>query len=76
MKHIYELKLSNLSNGESDGLVMFYMKDGKVKPIALNEDQYNMLDVTIGAIIFQPIACYSKYNVNIKNGVICDPQEV
>lgn len=33
-----------LSNGMSDGLIMLYIKGGKVHPVALSRDQVDMLE--------------------------------
>lgn len=40
-------KFQNLSNGQSDGVVIFYMKNGKLHPVALTKDQAQMLDIAI-----------------------------
>ena len=40
-------RFNNLSNGIDDGVVLFYLKDGKLHPILLNADQAEMLDLVI-----------------------------
>lgn len=64
-------KYQNLSDGKSDGFIILYVKDGKVKPIGLTESQASMLDLSLmfpfkdkGVIIYQDQV------VNIKDGVI------
>lgn len=37
-------KYNNLSDGKSDGFVMFYLKDGKLFSVMLNKDQAQFLD--------------------------------
>lgn len=38
-------KYKNLSDGKSDGIVIFYMKHGKLKPIVLTQEQADMSDL-------------------------------
>lgn len=40
-------KYNNLSNGYSDGVVIFYMRKGKLHPILLTEEQADILDFVI-----------------------------
>jgi hypothetical protein len=42
-------EFTNLSDGNSDGIVLFYMKEGMLYPVLLNKDQAEMLDITIAA---------------------------
>lgn len=37
----------NISNGKSDGVVLFYMKSGKLYPVGLTENQAELLDLSI-----------------------------
>ncbi|HCL4455109.1 TPA: hypothetical protein N2D10_003135 [Clostridium botulinum] len=39
--------MNNMSDGTKDGLALFYIKDKKAYPIALNEEQLEMLDITL-----------------------------
>ena len=41
------MNFNNLSDGKSDGIVLFYMKDGKLKPIGLVQEQAEALDLII-----------------------------
>ena len=41
------MKFKNLSDGTTDGVVLFYMKKGKLHPILLNKDQADILDLVI-----------------------------
>ena len=34
-----------------DGLVVFYVKDGKLLPIAMNEEELQLINVMIGGIL-------------------------
>lgn len=40
-------KFTNISDGTSDGIVFFYMKDKMLYPILINKEQAEMLDVVI-----------------------------
>ena len=40
--------MKNLSDGKSDGIVIMYCKNGTVYPVGLNQDQADMLDLTLG----------------------------
>ena len=40
--------MRNLSDGISDGIVLFYAKDGIIYPIGLSKEQLETLDLTIG----------------------------
>lgn len=44
------MKFQNLSNGKSDGFVLFYLKDGKLHSVLLNEDAVDVLDATLGCL--------------------------
>ena len=65
------MKFENLSNGQSDGVVLFYMKGGKLMPIALNMEQAKLLDISI-TIPFKDdkMVVDSKSNINVVNGVL------
>lgn len=43
------MKFNNLSDGTTDGVVIFYMKKGMLHPVLLNKDQATMLDIVIAA---------------------------
>lgn len=59
-------EFKNLSNGETDGFALFYIKDGKLKAVLLNEEEATMLDASL-KIAFGD----SKVRV-----VDCDKEEV
>jgi len=40
-------KWTNISDGKSNGFVLFYMKDGMLHPVLLTKDQADMLDISI-----------------------------
>ena len=44
--------MKNLSDGQSDGIVIMYCKNGTIYPVGLNKDQAEMLDLSLG-ICFQ-----------------------
>ena len=41
------MKFKNLSDGKTDGIVLFYMKNEKLHPVGLSEEQAMMLDVLL-----------------------------
>lgn len=45
------MDLKNMSNGKSDGVCLFYMKDSKLKTVALSKSDVEQLDVMM-ALIF------------------------
>jgi len=40
-------KFENLSDGESDGFIVFYLKDKKICAVVLNEEQAQGLDLSL-----------------------------
>lgn len=63
-------KYNNLSDGKCDGVIILYMKDGKVKPVSLTEGQASMLDLSLMFPFKEKgIIVDVNTNVNIKNGV-------
>ncbi|NFM72479.1 hypothetical protein FDB95_12940 [Clostridium botulinum] len=40
--------MNNMTDGKKDGLALVYVKNGEVYPIALNEEQLEILDITLG----------------------------
>ncbi|MCW6059747.1 hypothetical protein LAV35_03755 [Clostridium sporogenes] len=40
--------MNNMADGKKDGLALVYAKDGIVYPIALNEEQLEILNITLG----------------------------
>ena len=44
------MKLANLSDGKTDGIALFYVKDGNICPICLTEEQATMLDIGIAIV--------------------------
>ena len=41
----------NLSDGKSDGIVLFYLKDKKLYSVLLPREQAEVLDIALGAIL-------------------------
>ena len=39
--------MENLSDGVKDGFVLFYLKDGKLNSVLLDQEQVNVLDVSL-----------------------------
>ena len=37
----------NLSDGKEDGIVLFYNRGGELYPVILNEEQRDMLEITL-----------------------------
>lgn len=62
-------KYKNISDGESDGLGLVYMKDGKLHSVGLTQDQADMLDLTIG-LPFAESGLLVLPVLNVKDGVI------
>ncbi len=64
-------KYQNLSDGKSDGFILLYVQDGKVKPIGLTQDQASMLDLSLMFPFNENgVTIYKDQVVNIKDGVI------
>ena len=40
--------MKNLSYGKSDGIVIMYCKNGVIYPVGLNEEQCDILDLSLG----------------------------
>lgn len=45
------MEYRNLSNGETDGLALFYVKDKTSYPVYLTQEQADMLDMMVGMAI-------------------------
>lgn len=43
--------MRNFSDGKSDGLALFYVKDGVVYPIAICKEELELLDMMIASMI-------------------------
>ena len=44
------MKFQNLSDGTSDGFALFYLKDGKLCSVLLNEDEATILDLMLNTL--------------------------
>lgn len=44
------MQFTNLSDGKTDGLALFYIKDGTIYPIGLTKDQATMLDISVAVL--------------------------
>ncbi len=67
-------KLTNLSVPKDDGTItdgflVLYVKDGKVRPIGLSNDQAEMLDISLALPFKEPIRVLKGF-VNIKKGIL------
>ncbi|WP_461206902.1 hypothetical protein [Clostridium sp. DL1XJH146] len=40
--------MNNMSDGKTDGVIIMYCKDGQIYPVALNKDDLEMLDLSLG----------------------------
>ncbi|MBX4259757.1 hypothetical protein KTC96_24845 (plasmid) [Clostridium estertheticum] len=40
--------MTNMSDGINDGIVIMYCKDGVIYPVGLNQEQLEMIDLSIG----------------------------
>ncbi|AXG91116.1 hypothetical protein FDF29_11855 [Clostridium botulinum] len=43
-----QISMNNMTDGKKDGLALVYVKDSVAYPVALNKEQLEMLDITIG----------------------------
>ena len=41
--------MNNMSDGKNDGIVIMYCKNGTIYQVGLNQEQLDMLDLSIGA---------------------------
>jgi hypothetical protein len=60
----------NLSDGKSNGIVLLYMQEGVLYPVALSEEQANALDLTISIPFHEKGVRVVKQSLNVKNGII------
>ena len=44
------MEFRNLSDGESDGFTIFYLKGKKLHAVLLNEEQAGILDLSLGIV--------------------------
>lgn len=44
------MKFQNLSDGTKDGFALFYLKDGKLNSVLLNEDEATVLDLMLNTL--------------------------
>ena len=64
------MEFNNLSDGKSDGIVLFYMKEGKLKPIGLCQEQAEALDLIIMIPFKEKSLKVINQNINVEDGVI------
>ena len=64
------MNFNNLSDGKSDGIVLFYMKDVKLKPIGLVQEQAEALDLIIMIPFKEKSLKVINQNINVEDGVI------
>lgn len=43
--------MKNFSDGNTDGIIMVYQKEGKIYEVAFNKEELKMLDVIIPSVI-------------------------
>jgi hypothetical protein len=55
----------NLSDGTTDGFALFYIKDGKLCSVVLNQDQKEMLDLTLSMVFKGQQARIIKSNAEV-----------
>ena len=60
----------NLSDGKSNGIVLFYMQEGVLYPVALSGEQVEILDLSIALPFKEKGIRVVKQSLNIKNGII------
>lgn len=52
--------MDNFSDGKSDGLMLMYVKDGKVYPVGLVKSELEMLDIIITTAITRVVPLFDK----------------
>ena len=57
--------MNNLSDGEIDGFVLFYIKDKKLCSVVLNTEQKEMLDLTLSMVFKGQQARIIKSNAEV-----------
>lgn len=63
--------LENISDGvdkKKDGFVVLFMKEGKIRPIMLTEDQATLLNISLSVPFQKEQLLIGKGNVNIIDG--------
>ena len=63
--------LVNLSDGvdkNKDGFLVLFMKEGKIRPIMLTEDQATLLNISLSVPFQKDQLLIGKGNVNIIDG--------
>ena len=63
--------LENISDGvdkNKDGFVVLFMKDGKIRPVMLTEDQATLLNISLSVPFQKEQLLIGKGNVNIIDG--------
>jgi hypothetical protein len=43
--------MNNMSNGKNNGIVLMYCKEGVIYPVALTQEQLDILDMGIGMFL-------------------------
>ncbi len=52
--------MTNMSDGKSDGIIIMYAKNGTIYPVALKEEQLQMIDITIGVALQEGLKIVNK----------------
>ena len=63
--------LENISDGvdkNKDGFVVLFMKDGKIRPVMLTEDQATLLNISLYVPFQKDQLLIGKENINIIDG--------
>ena len=64
------MEFNNLSNGSSNGIAMVYVRDGKLYPVMLTEQQATTLDISLGAILTPQLYVNFKNEIETNNKII------
>lgn len=56
-----------MSDGTSNGIVIFYMKGGKLYPVALDKRQIDNLNLTLGATLNEINVINAPLNTEVGN---------
>lgn len=70
MEELTNISVPNEDGTITDGFLVLYVKDGKVRPIGLSEEQALTLDMSLALPFMQSDVKILKGFVNIKKGVL------
>ena len=66
--------MNNLSDGTTDGFALFYIKDGKLHSVVFNQEQKDMLDLTLSMVFKGHQARIIKSDVEVMKKFLEDTE--